>query len=415
MTIRRIEAQYFRAFKSLDVTFNKPFTMLCGPNGSGKSSILYAIAHGLVVSGNESGLTEDSQLRLSFVSRKDVTMQVGFGKGTYVYNAYQSSYSKQGHRSRPYIDENNLSMELPIVAGPQFISPLFIGPNRSIPYRNIVGMKKENDCQTSRQLCLKEAMEKLGDTYMPDIKQWMINRYFVLGKDWATIEEKNWQLVMSKLNMLTEDRTEFLFNSIERDLEPSFLVNGVKTYLEELSSGFKSVLAMVFSIVEWIEQTNAADEASITVATGTVLIDELDAHLHPGWQLRIKGILVALFPHIQFIVTTHSPHVISSAEAGEVGILENKDGHLSVRFVDGDISAWKTGFIYSDIMAFDPRYDSKLEEYIDDIEDKIAQYDMDGALAIVDLYADHAHPEDLTPRTLRRRIEKLQKKAVAGD
>lgn len=258
-------------------------------------------------------------------------------------------------------------------------------------------------------------MAKLSNDYSPDIKQWMVNRYFVLGKPWAAVEEQNWHLVMSKLDILAEPGIDFKFNNIERDLEPSFFVSGQKTYLEELSSGFKSVLSIVFSIVEWIEQTNEGKEADITVAKGTVLIDEIDAHLHPSWQLRIKGILQALFPHIQFIVTTHSPHVISSAGEGEVGILENHDGHLTVNFVDKDITAWKTEFIYSDIMAFDPEYDRKLTRYVDDIEDKIDQNDIAGALAILETYATNAHPEDLTPKALRRRIEKVQKRMAAND
>jgi hypothetical protein len=174
-------------------------------------------------------------------------------------------------------------------------------------------------------------------------------------------------------------------------------------------------LAIIFSIVEWIETTNEGDEANIEQAKGTVLIDEIDAHLHPSWQIRIKGLLQELFPHVQFIVTTHSAHVISSAGEGEVGMLENKDGHLTVNFVDHDITAWKTEYIFSDIMAFEPEYDRKLAGFIDDIEDKIDEKDLDGAMSILDGYAKHAHPQDMTPRALRKRIEKLQKRMTAND
>jgi hypothetical protein len=109
-------------------------------------------------------------------------------------------------------------------------------------------------------------------------------------------------------------------------------------------------------------------------------------------------------------VITHSPHVLSSANAGEVGMLNNKDGHLTVDFVDKDLRAWKTDYIYSDILAFDSEYDQKLADYVDEIEDKLDESDFAGALAVLDDYAKHAHPEDLTPKALRRRIEKQQKK-----
>jgi predicted ATP-binding protein involved in virulence len=146
-------------------------------------------------------------------------------------------------------------------------------------------MKKEETVDASRQNCLKQAMARLGNRDVPDIKQWVVNRFFMADKDWAVTEEQNWAAVIANLNRLTESDTEFSFNTIERDLEPSFWLNGNKTYLEALSSGFKSVLAIVFSIVEWIETTNEGEQASIANAKGTVLIDEIDAHLHPSWQI----------------------------------------------------------------------------------------------------------------------------------
>ena len=51
---------------------------------------------------------------------------------------------------------------------------------------------------------------------------------------------------------------------------------------------------------------------------GVVLIDEIDAHLHPNWQRRIGQWFCRLFPKIQFIVTTHSPLVCQAAEKGSV-------------------------------------------------------------------------------------------------
>lgn len=45
---------------------------------------------------------------------------------------------------------------------------------------------------------------------------------------------------------------------------------------------------------------------------GVVLIDEVDLHLHPGWQQRILPDLTRTFPNVQFIVTTHSPQEVST-------------------------------------------------------------------------------------------------------
>jgi len=51
---------------------------------------------------------------------------------------------------------------------------------------------------------------------------------------------------------------------------------------------------------------------------GVVLIDEIDAHLHPSWQRRVGDWLCRYFPKIQFIVTTHSPLICHAAETGSV-------------------------------------------------------------------------------------------------
>ena len=51
---------------------------------------------------------------------------------------------------------------------------------------------------------------------------------------------------------------------------------------------------------------------------GVVIIDEIDAHLHPSWQRRIGPWFTRVFPKIQFIVTTHSPLVCQAAELGTV-------------------------------------------------------------------------------------------------
>lgn len=58
---------------------------------------------------------------------------------------------------------------------------------------------------------------------------------------------------------------------------------------------------------------------------GIVLIDEIDLHLHPKWQRQIVPALRQTFPRVQFIITTHSPQVISTVEAENIRILSGED------------------------------------------------------------------------------------------
>ena len=65
---------------------------------------------------------------------------------------------------------------------------------------------------------------------------------------------------------------------------------------------------------------NAAKETD-----GIVLIDEIDLHLHPSWQMHVLNDLRKAFPKIQFIVTTHAPIVIGSIKEGRIFSIVNHE------------------------------------------------------------------------------------------
>lgn len=62
---------------------------------------------------------------------------------------------------------------------------------------------------------------------------------------------------------------------------------------------------------------------------GLVLVDELDLHLHPKWQVRLVDALRRAFPNLQFVATTHSPMILPALRADELIVLD-EDGHGSV-------------------------------------------------------------------------------------
>ena len=95
--------------------------------------------------------------------------------------------------------------------------------------------------------------------------------------------------------------------------------------LEEMSDGYKIVIAMVADIASRMIEANPVSNGSNPLeASGIILIDEVDLHLHPKWQRKILNQLSKTFPNIQFIVTTHSPIiVIGAAEIAQVINLNN--------------------------------------------------------------------------------------------
>jgi len=114
--------------------------------------------------------------------------------------------------------------------------------------------------------------------------------------------------VQADLQELFEDSSLFLRYDYE---EQSFYINqaGKSEYrFQQLSSGFSSILSIYTELLTKIELA-VADPNEIY---GVVLIDEIDAHLHVTLQRKILAFLVKSFPSIQFIVTTHSPFVVSS-------------------------------------------------------------------------------------------------------
>ena len=93
---------------------------------------------------------------------------------------------------------------------------------------------------------------------------------------------------------------------------PTMIVekDGEELDVNQLSQGEKSLLALVGDIARRLALLNPSMENPLE-GEGVVMIDEVDLHLHPKWQHDLVDKLVKTFPNVQFILTTHSPHIIS--------------------------------------------------------------------------------------------------------
>ncbi len=91
----------------------------------------------------------------------------------------------------------------------------------------------------------------------------------------------------------------------------------VERRLERMSDGYRITIALVADIASRMAEANPSMESSGVAdplnANGIVMIDEIDLHLHPKLQREILHKLTAIFPNVQFIVSTHSPNVILGA------------------------------------------------------------------------------------------------------
>ncbi|MEB0078735.1 AAA family ATPase [Pseudomonas sp. CCI3.2] len=110
---------------------------------------------------------------------------------------------------------------------------------------------------------------------------------------------------MPGFNNLRVQRKPRLHMAIDKD--------NVTLNVSQLSQGEKSMMALVGDIARRLAMMNPSLKNPLE-GDGIVLIDEVDLHLHPKWQRTLVRQLTTTFPNCQFLLTTHSPLVISDAK-----------------------------------------------------------------------------------------------------
>jgi hypothetical protein len=140
---------------------------------------------------------------------------------------------------------------------------------------------------------------------------------------------------------------------------------GARVIVEQMSDGYRSVLSMIFEILRQMTKSYGVFEliAALDVSKGevrlpgVVVIDEVDAHLHPSWQRDIGPWFTRCFPEVQFIVTTHSPIICRNAtsvwrlaEPGSDEVSSRIENGALNRLIHGSIlDAYGTEFFGRDI------------------------------------------------------------------
>lgn len=104
---------------------------------------------------------------------------------------------------------------------------------------------------------------------------------------------------------------------VRRGRTVALRIGGANLPLEALSSGYQTMVGVSADIMRLLFQRWQTLES----AAGIVLIDEIDAHLHPRWKMRIVRSLRTAFPQVQFIASTHDPLVLRGVRDGEVAVL----------------------------------------------------------------------------------------------
>lgn len=100
--------------------------------------------------------------------------------------------------------------------------------------------------------------------------------------------------------------------------------------VSQLSDGIKNMLGMIADIAYRCVLLNShLGESAANLTEGIVMIDEIEMHLHPAWQQSVVASLQHAFPRIQFILTTHSPQVLTTVPSESIWVLENGRAHVA--------------------------------------------------------------------------------------
>lgn len=183
-------------------------------------------------------------------------------------------------------------------------------------------------------------------------------RYVTLFQETASLAEvdrwlRNLKYKELEGKALESKHLELLLKLLSQDLLPNQITidrvdsdglwlrdrNGVQLAWSEMSDGYRIALALLADIVRHLISTYGVDglvqqdnDGRIQIKrSGVVLIDEVDAHLHPEWQREIGFWLKRHFPNIQFLVTTHSPIICQAADTNGLFVLPEPGSGIQPR------------------------------------------------------------------------------------
>ena len=423
MRLTKIEIENFRCFKQLSVNFctnNTPdnpsekggMTVFVAANGQGKTAILEAVKYLLAVFVSRFPKTvvpriQDSDYRDEWYVKKTYNKEelVAKPRAPYMRLLAETEFPVENNPSIcslvkwDIVQKRDKSAQTLVPFTPIGTKQVYQQADRFIDHDNIeqpLMLPVIAYYNTERAVIRNKPERRRGfqkefsryDTYAGALDnglnyrktiEWFCyledkqrrEKEFVRNWDYQSLEHRTIQLAVEK--MLPG------FSNLRTTLSPLDLIVDVKEDNKQvkscridsqLSDGYKIVLVLVLDLVSRILEANAKIDditpEKLLLSEGVVLIDEIDLHLHPSWQQRIIGDLQRTFPNIQFIVTTHSPQVISSIQSKCVRVID-ENGEV----IDPSISTdgARSDRILEHVFGVNPRYlDSPVSKMLDEFQ-----------------------------------------------
>jgi len=145
---------------------------------------------------------------------------------------------------------------------------------------------------------------------------------------------KDIQNVARAIEQFVPEYSNLRINRSERGFAQMLVdKHGQEFDIGQLSDGEKNLIALIGDIARRLTIGNPNSETPLE-ESGVVLIDEIDLHLHPKWQRIVAERITEVFPNCQFIISSHSPQVISHIKPESVFVLKNDNGEISSHSVN---------------------------------------------------------------------------------
>lgn len=394
MWLESLSLLNFRCFKDLHVEFDKKLTVIVAENGCGKTAVLDAIAIGfgryLTKLPNIKGrAASESDIRLTKGETKERFMALHWEARTQGGDLIGWSSTRRGgallrssikrlmsNQPEPRyragskeIDAYTLSLIESEDAGDLALIPViaYYGTNRAI--REDVKRRRNFRKEFERFAALDGALDP--DSRFRSAFEWFNGMEDVERREREA--RKSFKYVHPELEAVRQAMIRMLngdFKNPRTEIRPLRFVidrvspDGVSTTLRisQLSDGYRVVLGLVMDLARRLAQANGPHASTsrkrknVLDLPAIAMIDEVDLHLHPVWQQTILNDLMQTFPGTQFIVTTHSPQVLSTVRRDNIRIigLDQYDNIAAMKPL-GRTYGKPSGDVMHSVMLVDPQ------------------------------------------------------------
>lgn len=408
MRLSHVEIENFRAIRRLKLSLDRSLTVLHGDNALGKTSVLAAVAAGLAglaelfpeISGN---IWAETDIRHN-AEYASVRLEAEDGLG------WTSAFSGLKKRGKAGKDKSDVKDAANWIKGvnweqegdaPPGELPIFAYYDTERAVLELPQRRRNFQTEFVRFGALDGALAAKTDFHT-------LFEWFHAKENDELREQRDrgdFQFAISELEAVRRAIISMIPGAAAPRVETNPLRFTVafnkqpggsleRFSLTELSGGYRIMLAVAADLARRMAQGNP-HLADPLQSEAIALIDEVDLHLHPQWQQRVLADLQRTFPNTQFIVSTHSPQVLSTVHARHILRLGRENGDVSIHSPSSSTFGAESGDIMETEMSVSQRpvneFTQKLEQYLTIIDND--DYDSQEAIGLRS-YLDGVSPRD---------------------